>query len=291
MKTANAAMIALLTPTRIAQTFVQADLYMLTLVNGQTYYYTSGDRDLELSGHNFLSTGPTFKRGKTRHTIGVQVDNLDVTIGSKATDLLGTVPWLHAVAAGALSGARMLVERFISNSWSNLAPGKIYQFEGRVSNPELVNGQIRIEVVSDLILLAQKLPRNIYQATCMHTLYDAGCALSKAAFTTTSGVVASGSDRSVIFSNLGQSNDYFNLGVITFTSGPNNGVQRTIRSYLNSAGRVTPVVPFPEIPAVGNTFSIYPGCNKLREGDCLTKFSNQPNFKGTPYVPTAETAS
>lgn len=290
MKTASVAMLALLTSAGRAQKLVQCDLYTLYLVSGATYYYTSGDRTLPLSGNSYLATGPTFRRGQTRSTVGVQVDNLEVELSAKETDLLGTTPWLHALADGALDGARMLVERFISDSWENLAPGKIYQFSGRVRIDSMDRLTAKLSVVSDLILLNQKLPRNVYQSTCLHTLYDAGCTKLKADFTVSGIGTDSGSTASLIVAgSLGPYGvGYFDLGVITFTSGSLAGQRRTVRAH--SYNLITPVVPFSGAPSGGSTFSIYPGCNKLREGDCLTKFNNQINFKATPYVPIAEMA-
>lgn len=289
MKTASGALIALLASTGGAVMLVQADLYTFTLVNGQAYYYTSGDFDLTLSDHTYLSTGPSFERGTTRSTLGVQVDSLDLTINARPADLVGGVPWLQALGSGSFDGARVLVERFISDAWTNLAPGKIYQFAGRIGDIAVDRGSAKVTVVSDMVLLNQQLPRNVFQATCLHTLYDSGCALVKASFTVT-GAAAAGSTAASINSGLTQADHYFDLGAIVFTSGVLNGQLRTIRLFTHAGGVVVPIVPFSGAPANGDTFSVYPGCNKVYAGDCLGKFANQANFRGMPFIPVPETA-
>jgi uncharacterized phage protein (TIGR02218 family) len=198
------------------------------------------------------------------------------------------VPWLQAVVNGVLDGARVQVDRFMSDSWANTAPDTIYLFNGRVSLCVADRGAAKITVAPDTTLLNINLPRNIFQATCMHTLYDASCTLSKAAYTT-SAAATTGSTAAAVNSALGQAAGYFNLGVIEFTTGALAGQRRTVRGF--GGGTVTPVTPFTAAPAAGDTFTIYPGCNKVYSGDCsASKFNNQANFKGMPFVPAPETA-
>ncbi len=81
---------------------------------------------------------------------------------------------------------------------------------------------------------------------------------------------------------------YFDLGYIVFTSGPNNGVTRAVDTYL-AGGVVTLRVGLPNAPTNGDTFTIYPGCNKSIV-TCDKKFSNKANFGGFSFVPSPETA-
>jgi uncharacterized phage protein (TIGR02218 family) len=88
--------------------------------------------------------------------------------------------------------------------------------------------------------------------------------------------------------SLTQADDYFSLGVITFTSGVNSGAKRTIK--LHKSRVLTLSYPFEEVPAIGDSFSICPGCDKTRNGGCQ-KFSNQANFLGFPYIPNPDTVT
>ena len=81
---------------------------------------------------------------------------------------------------------------------------------------------------------------------------------------------------------------YFSQGVIRFTSGPNNGVGRSVQQYY-SDGSVVVVPPLPALPVAGNTFVILPGCDKAMS-TCGGKFNNLVNFRGFPFVPRPETS-
>jgi uncharacterized phage protein (TIGR02218 family) len=134
------------------------------------------------------------------------------------------------------------------------------------------------------ILLNQPMPRNLYSANCINTLYDSACNVVKASHAHNSSVAA-GSTKSVIQCGLSQADVYFNNGVIHFTSGANTGAVRTVKEY--DVGVLTLAYPLPHPPETGDAFTVYPGCNKTR-ADCLTKFSNADNFRGFPYIPVPE---
>ena len=133
-----------------------------------------------------------------------------------------------------------------------------------------------------------QVPRNILQPTCVHTLFDSGCGLSKASFAV-SGTVQAGSTVNKLLTTLVQADAYFDNGQLVFTSGANNGHLVAVKKYLNSGETVYFVVPLPAVPNVADTFTIYPGCDKT-QATCAGKFSNLVNFGGFPYVPAPETA-
>jgi len=111
------------------------------------------------------------------------------------------------------------------------------------------------------------------------------------------GAVASVTDKRVFTVNLSESravDDWFNLGVITFESGPNAPQSFEIKDWVQSSSQITLFVPLPEIPGVGNAFRIVPGCDKRRT-TCRNKFAlagttnyangNVINFRGEPDLP------
>jgi hypothetical protein len=84
------------------------------------------------------------------------------------------------------------------------------------------------------------------------------------------------------------SQGYYAQGVITFTSGVNNGRKRTIES--NSGGTLVLRVPLPDAPAPGDTFSVVPGCDHAYQ-TCIQKFANGIHFGGFPFIPVPEAGS
>lgn len=288
MRAASAGLISLLNSNT---TFLIADLLTITQQNGAITRLTSADFDVVANGFSFLSSGPKFTRGKTKIVLGITVDTMPLSIFPQATDLLGGVPWPQAAAAGALDGARILVERAHMATWGDTSVGTVILFSGRVSEINPSRNEVALTVKSDLEMLDIQMPRNTLQPYCIYTLYDAGCTLLKANFLV-SGVVTAGSTAaSILASALTQATGYFDLGTMTFTSGGNNGVSRNVKTYTNVGGvkTITPIVAFPFAPANGDTFSIYPGCDKT-QSTCNTKFSNSAHFRGYPYIPVPETA-
>src|SRR6185437_5601995 len=88
--------------------------------------------------------------------------------------------------------------------------------------------------------------------------------------------------------NLTQADHYFELGVMTMTSGPANGQSANVSSYVNASGAISIVNPFSATPVAGNTFTVYPGCDR-RQSTCTTIFSNLAHFAGEGYMPVPET--
>lgn len=80
---------------------------------------------------------------------------------------------------------------------------------------------------------------------------------------------------------IGATSGYFDNGVITFTSGNNNGLQMEVRSYV--PGQLTLFQPMPYLCQVGDTYSLHAGCDKTNN-TCKTRFNNIVNFRGFPFL-------
>lgn len=268
--------------------FLMADLYTITLADGTVLRYTAAARDLTVLANVFSSVGPLLTRGPTRIVIGLEVDTLEVNFLVNSGVLINGMPVAQFAAFGGFDGARLALWRTFMpvSSWGDVSAGYLIQFSGRTAELEPDRSKVKMNVHSDIELLNVMLPRNVYQAGCRHKLYSAGCTLSKAALTVSS-AAASGSTQLVINSALAQAAGYFDLGVITFTSGANAGLSRTVKSY--APGVHTLSFPFPSVPAIGDTFTSYPGCDK-QKATCDTKFANLANFGGLPFIPAPETA-
>jgi uncharacterized phage protein (TIGR02218 family) len=287
MKSASAELIALLSTAR---EFWMCDLYTFTLVDGTVLRYTSADIDVAIGANTFLHTGPLIKRSRTRQSIGVSVDSLDLNISATADTLLSGLPWLQAISNGALDGALVHLERAFAASpadaMAGTIAGTVSLFSGRVSDTTTDSITAKVAVRSFMELLNTPLPRNLYQPACGYSLYDTGCGVVRATHAVNS-AVGSGSTRQVINCALAQTAGHFDIGELVFTAGQNLGVIRTVKTY--APGVVSLAYPLPKAVTVGDTFTIYPGCDK-RVATCDTKFGNKARFRATPFVPVPETA-
>lgn len=284
MKTLSPELLTLLTTQR---EHYMVDLLTLTLADGTVLRYSLSDIDqVTPDARAFTRQGPIFRRGRTRTVIGVEVDTMQIFVAADSNSTINGLPWMRAVQNGLLDGATIDIERGFAPQPQASLTGTLVLFGGEVADIELTTAGASLKVVSLLHRLNVKMPRNLYQAGCLHTLYDTGCGVSKAAFGVAS-VVAGGSTRAVLQCGLVQTSGHFNGGELVFNSGPNAGQRRTVKRY--EPGEVTLIYPVLREPTVGDAFTIYPGCDKRRE-TCGTKFSNSARFRAFPYVPTPETA-
>lgn len=113
MRTASPQLITLLNEDQ----FLMADLYTITTVQGDVYRYTNYDFDLMVGGHQFSSNGPIISREGISLSLGVEVDNLSVTIEVTNEQTFEGIRVVQAFHNGQMDGARFKLERiFLSPS-------------------------------------------------------------------------------------------------------------------------------------------------------------------------------
>ena len=284
MKTASTSLVTMLNDST---TFLMADLFTITLPSGTVLRYTTADVNIASGGNTFNSRGPLIKRGTVRTVLGLEVDTLDLRIMADATHTMDGVPFVEAALKGALDGATVLLEWAFLSDWKSAPTGTVVLFSGRVSDVSGTRTEVRITVKSDIELLNIRMPRNLYQASCLHTVYDAGCAVNKAALSLMGTVTGTNGTGQWLQSNRTEAASWFDQGVISFQSGQNAGVQRTVKAYAN--GQFWFALPLPKPPQVGDNFTVFPGCDKTK-ATCQAKFNNLSRFRGFPFVPIPETA-
>jgi uncharacterized phage protein (TIGR02218 family) len=290
MKPASPELIALL---QDSDAFLMADCFTFTLNDGAVLRYTTAVVPVTVGGQVFAADGPMVSGLKYKIAVGLDVDEQDITILARPTDLVGGVPFLAAMRKGVFDGATIQRERAFLASWQQPAVGSVILFHGRVSTIDKIGRtQAQLKVKSALVLLDIDMPRNIFQASCLHTLGDAGCGIDLAGFTTT-GTVSAGSTVSVLnWSGEGSvqaQTKYYEQGTLTFTGGGNDGVQVTVKT-TDDAGRLTLIYPLDDAPAAGDSFTICAGCDHSLGQNGCAKFNNTARFRGFPYVPPPETA-
>ena len=234
--------------------------------------------------------------------IGLDVDTWQVIVAPAPNATIGGQAWLAALRAGALDGAVVAIDRaFFDNRGAGMpqAPatispmGVVNVFTGRVAEIDLGRSNAVISINSHLELLGLNMPRNLYQAPCRWTLFDAGCTLAAASFAV-SGTVASdqaaGANPIGVTVSAPGGSGTFALGRVTLSSGQNAGFSRGIRSWISgSPASLKLIAPFPFPLASGDAFAAYPGCDK-QENTCIG-FGNLKNFGGMPFIPAPETAT
>jgi uncharacterized phage protein (TIGR02218 family) len=134
-------------------------------------------------------------------------------------------------------------------------------------------------------VLDYDMPRNLYSPTCLHTLYDSGCGVTRGTFAS-NGSAAAGSTASVI--NFAGASANHAQGSLVFSSGVNANVRATVKSVTPGAALVL-IYPLPSAPTVGDALTVYAGCDHTR-ATCQSRFGNLSNFRGFPFVPPPQIA-
>ncbi len=262
--------------------FVVADLFTITLTNGTVLRWTTSNAPLTI-GANTFAVGPPIERDTAKWSMGLNVDKMNVTILDDGSATINGQSLVKAAWQKFFDYAEIEIDRFISDSWTDTAVGSVPWFIGYAGQITLQGKQIKIAVESPLAMLRATFPRNYVLPSCANTFCDAVCGLSKASFTSTGtvGSAPTASSFPLTLSGGNLADGTFQQGVVTFTSGVNNGQIRTVKSYVG--GVITLTYPLYAVPAVGDGISALQGCLKTRAA--CTAHGNLPHYRGFPYVP------
>lgn len=270
-----------------ARRFVMADLYTFSLPSGFVWRCTDAAYPQKDMDGNIYAPIDVARNG-IRCTTGVEVSELEMTFHADLATLVNGNALIQFAVNGGFDNAVVTLHRAYKADWDQPLQGVLNMFSGRVSQPR---GASRTSIViiakSWLELLNVNVPPNVYQPPCKNVLYDGNCLADRSAFLVNNAATA-GSTTSAIQTTLAQASGYFDLGSITFTSGLNNGISRTVKRHTGG-GQIALVRAFPSAPAPGDTFNIVPGCDR-RQVTCDTKFNNLIHFRGYPFVPVPETS-
>jgi uncharacterized phage protein (TIGR02218 family) len=263
-----------------------ADCFTFTLADGTVLTYTNVDQPIVFSGVTYSASGPLVQGLKYKSSVGLDVDKQQITIAARPTDMLGGDGLLAAIANGALDGATVQRDRAFMTALGGAVVGLITLFHGRVSTvDEVGRTQAKITVASNLVQLDYEMPQNLYAATCVHTLYDAGCTVVRSTYTT-SGTVGPAPTTSLIpWTGAAKGHSQ---GSILFTSGANVDIRATIKSVTVGVS-LSLLYQLPETPSAGDAFSATFGCDHTA-GTCRSRFANQANFRAFPFVPPPQQA-
>ena len=288
MRATSSALLDFLTAQRSAKDapLLMADCYTFTLRSGLILTYTNADTPIAMNGSLFAANSVLVDGLSFKTAVGLDVDQQHITLAARASDTIDGVPFLVALHHGVFDGCELQRERAFLQSWGAPPLGSVVLFKGRITSiDEIGRTSAQITVASDLVLLDIDMPRNLYQPTCGHTLYDSGCGLIKNAFGT-AGVVASGSTATTIA--WSGSAPLYVQGTIYFSSGANAGSSANVKDASPGVSLVLSY-PLAVVSAAGDAFTVYQGCDHT-SATCQAKFNNLANFRGFPFVPPPTSA-
>lgn len=267
---------------------VRCDLFTFSFLNGTVMRLTTFSANVTYQGNLFQSIGvPVLSRSTWEIKQTVEVPQMEVTLYSNGTDYESQNIKLM-IHNGLFDGCYVLLQKLYMQPQTLIQLGAIDIFGGRTGPIALNASGAKITFKGDNVRLEQNFPRNTFQSGCIHTLYDAGCTLSRTSYTF-SGTVATASAIALTWASDPTSGNAARLqnGYLVFTSGVANAERRTILTNNGNTG-IQFIYPLYTIPAPGDTFTVTYGCQKTIANCNL--FGNIEHYRGFPFVPPPETA-
>ena len=239
--------------------------------------FTNLDRDIVFESVTYkAATG--FTPTAIANTSSLAVDNLDVE---------GMISASSVTEADILAGLYDFAEiEIFQVNYNDLTQGALKLRRGWLDEVSLHKQQF----VAEARGLTQRLSQTIgelYSPSCRATLGDGRCKVNLAAHTVTGSVTSAVSNQELTDSSRTEPSGLYSFGVITFTSGDNDGLSMEIKEYLYNAasgGRMVLALPMPFAIDAGDSYSLTKGCDKTIK-TCFERFDNVVNFRGEPNVP------
>lgn len=167
--------------------------------------------------------------------------------------------------------------------------------EGDLASRRGYVGEVRTDISGlkftvEIVGLTDKLAGTIteqYTQTCRASLGDERCQFDLESIAV-SGTVEGITPDGIVISDSARTEEagWFAFGRVVFNTGEAAGKQREV--VASNKGMFALVQQMPKPVAVGDTYTLYPGCNR-RLATCRVKFHNAINFRGEPLVPDPNT--
>lgn len=266
-----------------------AKCWKLVRTDGTILRFTSHDVAVTIPGDGKYSSTEGFTGSAIENKADLTVDNLDIQ-GIFNSDAIT----LQDLRAGLYDYADVFI--FLVN-WQSPSDGILKMRRGKLgevtSSPQ---GWFMVELRGMTQLLQQQIVE-LYGPTCRADLFDSRCAISSSSYMCT-GHVTSVTDSMDIVIALDTTpsspfymaqDGWFQYGVLQWLTGQNAGRGIDVKSWAHTAGDLGLYLPSGYPIQVGDTFNLWPGCDKTR-ATCKTKFSNLVNMRAEPDLPGNDAA-
>jgi len=266
-----------------------ADLFRFVLADGVTiFHWTSWDVDLLANGFTYSSKKPWLTRSKWNVTNTMQVPSLVVKLQAQNVDFNNGANIKTQIHNGLLDGAAFLLSRaYMTTPGNTSALGTVDLFGGETAGIDLIGNLVNITIKGKVNKLDQYAPKNVTQKGCNHAFCDIGCTLNRVTFTTAFSVGTGPSLTFIPWTGTPPGNAVNYLGgSIQILTGMGAGQWRTVISADASGLGLS--YPLYQLPAVGDDFNAFEGCDKTFDsgsGRSCTDRSNTQNFRGFEFVP------
>lgn len=180
---------------------------------------------------------------------------------------------------------------------AGLTIGRVFASTPDLGRMEVYNGQVgdfsynRVQIKGQARNIWKSLninwPYLTYQDTCGWRFGSPGCGFNTASVTFAVNSIQVGSSTTLdLLLKAGALSAFgpgdLDFGRLTVTAGVNSGHVRTIRAQTGDLVSLSNDLPFADFTAM--QVSIYPGCRKRLVADCHSRYNNDKNFLGWPWI-------
>lgn len=294
MKTCSDALAAHLAQGQTTLTY----LWKVKRIDGTILGFTSHDVDIVFTdatdGAVTYAAASGYTASAMTQKADASADNMEV-IGFLQSDSLEEADIRNGLYDDATIEIRMV-------NWADLTMGAVLLRSGMMGEVKLKNGAFTSEIRGIADRLRTPIG-DLYGPVC-RAQFGSGangidmystwlCHVDVTAYRQTGSVVSS-ADVWTVVPNTGllmvgsptptaaAGADWFDDGIITFTSGALSGLSFEIRVWDGTT--LTLSLPMPQSPAATDTFTIEPGCNHLKT-DCINKYQNVANLRAEDNIP------
>lgn len=251
-------------------------LWRVERTDGVVLCFTDHDRPILHQGLTYQASAG-FWASAVATNAALEVDNLEVD---------GVLDSASITEADLLAGKYDFAEVYIEVlNWASPGSGAILPHRGRLGQVSVNGPQFRAELRG----LSQAFTQNIVEVTspgCRARLGDARCGVDVAALTVT-GTLTNVTGRRILGDTArAEATNYWRGGLITMDSGECAGLSMEVKSFAveTGVGVIALVLPFPFDVAVGDAYTLQPGCDFSMQ-TCLETFDNLDNFRGEGHLP------
>ncbi len=245
--------------------------WKITLFDGTILGFTNHQKNISFEGVVYRSEEAVSKTAIT-FSERLAPDNIDISGMIKEVQILES-----ELLAGRFDHAD--IEIFLVN-YQDLSAGKIPLSSYNIGEVKVERGEYQFDIRGKSQLYKQVSGRS-YTNSCYLDYGSAKCGATDKV-TLTGSVTSMVNSKVFSDSSKNQAANFFNEGILEWTSGSNKGVKMRVKAFANT--QFTLALPMLMPVSVGDTFTVSNGCGKLLR-HCRDDHNNVINYRGFDHIP------
>jgi len=245
------------------------ELYEFTR-DSQIWRYTSSDQDVTFQGSVFLAVPIQRPLIEQSQDPGRKPLTLTAT-----RSLSFAAQYVQSPPTDVVS---LVIRRYHTE---DIDSQTVVVWMGRVINVKFEINEVAIRCEPIFTSLKRPALRRLYQATCPHVLYGPVCRFVRTGLQLDTSVNVTDGTSLTSVDFTGQPAGFYTGGFVEWT---NEGATDKRFILSHTGGGIIINIPFTGLED-GASVRVFPGCDHTLN-TCVTKFSNEENYGGFPYIPS-----